>query len=120
MARLTVRVNDETVERLRTLAGGERKIGAMLDDVTTWLWSSYQDAGAAITVAELLGAATGLPQRIEDTEERITQVHTEIAQVRSQADALIDYMIAKMDLSSEDIETLRRLQAQEDSGNDDA
>lgn len=100
MARLTVRVNDETVERLRTLAGGERKIGAMLDDVTTWLWSSYQDAG-------------GLSRRIEGTE-------AQLAQVRSQADALIDYMIAKMDLPSEDIAILRRLQAQEDSGNDDA
>lgn len=113
MARLTVRVNDETVERLRTLAGGERKIGAMLDNVTAWLWSSYQDAGGAITVAELLAGATGLPQRIEDTETQLTQV-------RSRTDALIGYMIAKLDLPSEDIAILRRLQAQEDSGNDDA
>lgn len=113
MARLTVSVNDETVERLRTLAGGERKIGAMLDDVTAWLWSSYQDAGGAITVAELLDGAGGLSRRIEGTE-------AQLAQVRSQADALIDYMIAKMDLPSEDIAILRRLQAQEDSGNDDA
>lgn len=120
MARLTVSVNDETVERLRTLAGGERKIGAMLDNVATWLWSSYQDAGAAITVAELLDGATGLPRRIEDTAQRIEGTGAQIAQVRSSIDALISYMIAKMDLSAEDIETLRSLRTQEDSGDNDA
>ena len=39
MARLTTSVTDETVERLRELAGGERKVGSYLDEVVTWLWT---------------------------------------------------------------------------------
>lgn len=40
--RLTASLEDGTLERLRTLAGGERKVGAYLSAVTDWLWQ-YRD-----------------------------------------------------------------------------
>ena len=41
--RMTVSLEDGTAERLRTLAGGERKVGAYLSDVVAWLWQ-YREA----------------------------------------------------------------------------
>lgn len=38
MERLTVALPDGSIERLRTLAGGERKIGGYLAPVVAWLW----------------------------------------------------------------------------------
>lgn len=40
--RLTAQLNESSVERLRTLAGGERKVGAFLVDVTTLLWEQRE------------------------------------------------------------------------------
>lgn len=41
--RLTASLEDGTLEKLRTLAGGERKVGAYLSDVVAWLWE-YREA----------------------------------------------------------------------------
>ena len=41
--RFGVAVEEGTVEKLRTLAGGERKVGAYLSDVVAWLWG-YKEA----------------------------------------------------------------------------
>ena len=41
--RLTASLEDGTLEKLRTLAGGERKVGAYLSDVVAWLWQ-YREA----------------------------------------------------------------------------
>lgn len=47
MERLTASLEDGTLERLRTLAGGERKVGAYLSQVVAWLWDSKEDIDAA-------------------------------------------------------------------------
>jgi len=41
--RFGVAVEEGTVEKLRTLAGGERKVGAYLSDIVSWLWQ-YKEA----------------------------------------------------------------------------
>jgi formate dehydrogenase maturation protein FdhE len=41
--RLTVSLEDGSVERLRALAGGERKVGAYLSQVTAWLWANRDE-----------------------------------------------------------------------------
>ena len=47
--RLTVQLEDGRGAQLRTLAGGERKVGAYLSDVINWLWFNRDTlAGADI------------------------------------------------------------------------
>jgi len=41
--RLTASLEDGTLEKLRTLAGGERKVGAYLSQLVAWLWE-YREA----------------------------------------------------------------------------
>ena len=41
--RLNTALEDGTLDKLRTLAGGQRKVGAYLSDVVAWLWE-YREA----------------------------------------------------------------------------
>lgn len=45
--RLTTQLDDGNLERLRILAGGERKVGAYLSEVTAWLWAHKEVLEAA-------------------------------------------------------------------------
>lgn len=36
--RLTTQLEDGSIDKLREMAGGERKVGAFLSDVVAWLW----------------------------------------------------------------------------------
>ena len=44
--RLTVSLEDGSLDKLRELAGGERKVGAFLSDVAAWLWAYREDIDA--------------------------------------------------------------------------
>lgn len=44
--RLTVSLEDGIPDKLRTLAGGERKVGAYLSDVVAWLWANREKLDA--------------------------------------------------------------------------
>lgn len=103
MARLTVSVEDETVERLRELAGGERKVGAYLDEVTSWLWTLRDESGQT---------------RLRDYELRsVSDVDDELATLRSQVAA----QEATVTQVAQMVEKLRsQLQAHEDSSDNDA
>ena len=47
MERLTTQLEDGSIERLRELAGGQRKVGAYLSQVVAWLWAHKEQLGAA-------------------------------------------------------------------------
>ncbi len=81
--RLTASLEDGTLERLRTLAGGERKVGAYLSDVVAWLWG-YREA---LQARPLSGMALVHSEWIMTPEEQ-QQVLLEIVQ-RSGLDARI-------------------------------
>ncbi len=103
MARLTVSVEDETVERLRTLAGGERKVGSYLDSVVAWLWTLRDESGQT---------------PLRDYELRsVSDVNDELSTLRSQVAAQEEKVTQVLQVVESLVE---RLQAQKDSGDNDA
>lgn len=60
--RLTAALEDGTLDKLRTLAGGERKVGAYLSQIVAWLWPYREDldavglSGCVLQRAETEGA----------------------------------------------------------------
>ena len=103
MARLTVSVEDETVERLRELAGGERKVGEYLNSVVTWLWTLRDESGQTpLRDYEL--------RSVSDVDGVIATLRSSFAEMQTEIHKLAD---AYRHLEE-------RLQAQEDSGQNDA
>ena len=47
MERLTTKLEDGSIEILRELAGGERKVGAYLSQLTVWLWTHQEQLESA-------------------------------------------------------------------------
>ena len=103
MARLTVSVEDETVERLRELAGGERKVGSYLDAVTTWLWTLRDESGQTPLRDYSLRSVSDVNDELSTLRSQVAAQETTVTQIQE--------IVAKL---------ARRLQAQEDSGQNDA
>ena len=103
MARLTVSVEDETVERLRELAGGERKVGSYLDEVTTWLWTLRDESGQTPLRDYELRSVSDVNDELSTLRSQVAAQETTVTQIQE--------IVAKL---------ARRLQAQEDSGQNDA
>ena len=103
MARLTVSAEDETAERLRELAGGERKVGSYLDGVVTWLWTLRDESDRR-------------PLRDYDLRS-VSDVNDELSTLRSQVAAQEDTVTQIQEIVAK---LARRLQAQEDSSQNDA
>lgn len=64
--RLTVSLEDGIPDKLRQLAGGERKVGAYLSGVVAWLWANK----------EKLDAYNPSSINVEKGEEIEEQIHT--------------------------------------------
>ena len=79
--RLTASLEDGTLEKLRTLAGGERKVGAYLSDVVAWLWE-YREA---LQARPLSGMALVYSEWIMTPEEQQQELER-----RAQIDARLD------------------------------
>lgn len=123
--RLTVSLEDGTLEQLRTLAGGQRKVGAYLSQLVAWLWDSKEDldavglSGCVILrrdkVGDLLGAdAKTLAQQIEETQARLQALETDTHQITQEIRN--EYATLKVHA----LELERRLATQENSGSNDA
>ena len=103
MARLTVSVEDETVERLRELAGGERKVGEYLNSVVTWLWTLRDESGQTPLRDYELRSVSDVNDELSTLRSQVAAQETTVTQIQE--------IVAKL---------ARRLQAQEDSGQNDA
>ena len=97
MARLTVSVEDETVERLRELAGGERKVGEYLNSVVTWLWTLRDESGqtplrdySLRSVSDVNSQLDTLRARVDATEDAMRQILERVAQSVSMLQAQED------------------------------
>lgn len=75
--RLTASLEDGTLEKLRTLAGGERKVGAYLSDVVAWLWYHREQ----LQTQPLQSFAPVLEERIP----RVTMSAEELTQAQEAA-----------------------------------
>lgn len=133
MARLTVSVEDETVGRLRVLAGGERKVGGLIDEVTTWLWAQR----TALDAHSLSEYSLGTDEELAEADrqyatdmERADRLEAEIEEMRSNAAeyqrGILAFLAEQTGRTVEEIEQKiadgrrSQLEAQEDSGNDNA
>ncbi len=64
--RLTTQLDDGSLEHLRELAGGERKVGAFLSGVVAWLWQNKAQLEDA-PLADYALTATTFAGRIRET-----------------------------------------------------
>lgn len=74
--RLTTQLEDGTIEKLRELAGGERKVGAFLTEVITWLYM-YRDRLASAPLPDFV-----LRSRHETDEQYRQETADLLAQVK--------------------------------------
>lgn len=86
MERLTVALQDGQTAQLRKLAGGERKVGRLLDNVIQWLWlhretlSDCQDIASFVPVraqalSEALAAQEMLDERVPELEAKTKELN---------------------------------------------
>lgn len=102
--RLTVSLEDGIPEKLRELAGGQRKVGAYLSDVVSWLWRhkeilASEDGFRDLFVARRL-ELDDLPQtalreiqenfeaRTAETAALVAQAQTLMAEFQTRLEAL--------------------------------
>lgn len=85
--RITLALSPGTVERLRSLAGGQRKVGAFLSDVVTWLWS-YRDALSGAPLQDFAPVLREWIPRIVVSPEEQNAAKDNVDQLRSQLDEL--------------------------------
>ena len=100
---LTTNVSGETVERLRELAGGQRKVGSYLDEVVSWIWENYESTGQVAAKDYTLRSAG-------DVNDELNTLRSQVAETMAEIHKLADVY--------RHLEA--RLQAQEDSGDNDA
>lgn len=76
MERLSTSLEDGSIEKLRELAGGERKVGTYLSGVVSWLYeNTTRLAGARRGVIVLPAGETEiLAQRLAEVEIRVAQL----------------------------------------------
>lgn len=113
--KLTLSVGDGTTKKLRTLAGGERKIGVWLTITAAWLFDQKDTIGGrdlsdftlwdSATVAEIQTHAAATRAEIERTQAQIAQNAAELARVSAEVAQVRAFLAS---------------QAQENGGKDDA
>lgn len=117
--RLTVSLEDGSIERLRLLAGGERKVGAYLSGVVSWLWEYREALQAAPLVAYAPVLHEWIP-RIAMSPEEQAQALEDTERLRADNKAIsarLDAIEAGMQAV---LEGRAALLAQEDSSQNDA
>ena len=123
--RLTASLEDGTLERLRTLAGGERKVGAYLSDVVAWLWD-YREAlqarplsGMALVHSEWIMTPEEQQQALERQARIDAQLESMWAQIEEQR-AYLEKLGARIDVHGQAIQEARLEAQQQDSSQNDA
>ena len=105
--RLTVSLEDGIPDKLRTLAGGERKVGAYLSDVVAWLWEYRESlqarplSGMALVYNEWIAATPEEQQealevegelfwrrQFREQQQRLAQLEAQINQLGASVEAL--------------------------------
>lgn len=98
--RLTVQLGDGSVEKLRELAGGERKVGAFLTDVVSWL-HLYKDVLQTRPIAEFLlwhknfgddVSLNGLRVYIQEVDANLTEKERRLAELKNTVEASLKRM----------------------------
>ena len=88
--RLTVSLEDGTTENLRTMAGGERKVGVYLSNVVAWLWS-YRDTLSGAPLTDFAPVLHEWIPRIVMTPEEQQEALEANKSIRAQLDAIDEY-----------------------------
>lgn len=93
MERLTVALPDGAIATLRQLAKGERKVGAYLSNVVTWLADAQRQQVLAETplsecVLVTKARVTGVDGQLQYFEESLTQLQRQLVQVQAHVDRL--------------------------------
>ena len=95
--RLTTQLDAGTLEQLRTLAGGPRKIGAFLSTLTQWLWSQRAALEAApltdyhlcarlneLTINEVFTRIDALEYKYSDLDQLLVDAEQLIDELKAQ------------------------------------
>ena len=105
--RLNTALEDGTLEKLRALSGGQRKVGVYLSDVVAWLWQ-YKEAlearplsGMALVHNEWIATTPEEQQealeiegelfwrrQFREQQQRLAQLETQINQLGTSIEAL--------------------------------
>ena len=105
--RLTVSLEDGIPDKLRTLAGGERKVGAYLSDVVAWLWEQREVLDSADGFKDLFVARRLELDDLPQTALREIQEHFEAKTAETEAlVAQIEPLIAKLQARVEALEAV--------------
>ena len=92
--RLTASLEDGTLDKLRTLAGGERKVGAYLSDVAQWLWYHREQletrplSDFAPVLQEWIPRVVMSPEEQAQQAEESARLNAEIGEWRQRLDEL--------------------------------
>lgn len=115
--RLTASLEDGTLEKLRTLAGGERKVGAYLSSVVSWLWANKDKLDA-------YSPSSINVEKGEEIERRIDRLYLEFSELQRKIDGIANATLEEIATLSEDEKAAirQRLLAtpQQDSSQNDA
>jgi hypothetical protein len=125
--RLTVSLEDGRLEQLRTLAGGERKVGAYLSGVVSWLWLHREAletrplSDFAPVLQEWIPRLTMSPEEQQEELEELRRLREQIKAGDRRLDTLemaLQEMIAGRLEESKTL--LATLPTQQDSSSNDA
>ena len=93
--RLTVSLEDGIPDKLRTLAGGQRKVGAYLSDVISWLWYHREQlqtaplSDFAPVLQEWIPRIVMSPEEQQQALERKAHIDTELESVEQRLQELM-------------------------------
>lgn len=91
--RLTVQLEDGTVEKLRELAGGPRRVGNYLSRVTDWLWSQREVMGNTPVEEFTLtpaGQLEDVAAHVATLDERMAGLVARMDQLTTRVEQLVD------------------------------
>jgi len=74
MQRVTLTLDDHTVERLQTLAGSPRKLGDYVTRLVAAAWENEQHGYSAVSMEQVHLQIVGLCARMKEMELRLMKV----------------------------------------------
>jgi hypothetical protein len=106
MEHLSTSVTDGTIDKLRELAGGQRKVGAYLSSVVEWLWWN-REAWIGHTLSEYDPMTPELIRQVTERDKSLdAQMREDMDRVISSVNVL---MAAYSKLTSEDNERISEI-----------
>lgn len=83
MERLTTGLDDGSIEKLRELAGGERRVGRFLSQVVTWLWHQKEQLEKT-PLSDYVLVRRDVWRRIEQSQAQLNTVTNDTERLRQE------------------------------------